>query len=196
MNIVVLLFLFLALFGIGSWSEANGGAGSTQACVLGRDNVDRCGPTLNDGRYQVPSEGTVIEVRVNNGPVSPESQEGFEIVIDAAGTATITVTPMGSSDDLSDSERTAEQTVRTEEIGEEGVQQVLGELEACGFYYLPQRHEVDPSDLPDGGNIAVLEVTLVDGIWEVFNQALIDPGDGYQFDECQLVLAKRFEIGL
>lgn len=196
MSLVVLLFLFLALFGFGAWSEAPAApsASETQACMVTVDNVERCSPTLIDDLYQLPDDGVVLEMRVNNGPVAPDSQEGFEIVLEADGTATITEMPMGSSEDLSASQRTAEQIVRTDEIGVDGVQELLSDLEHCGFYYLPQRDEVDPSELPDGGGISIIEVSLVDGTWEVFNQAVLEPADQYAFDGCESVVARTFDL--
>ncbi|MCC6792386.1 MAG: hypothetical protein IT336_11910 [Thermomicrobiales bacterium] len=198
MNIVLLLLLFLALFGIGGWSEADPGTatGAAQQCVVAANGVERCGPLLADGRYQLPVEGPVIQVRVNNGPVAPDSQEGYEIVVGADGVATITERPMGSSGDLSDDERTVEQAARSVQIGNEGVQEILAELDACNLYYMTQRDEVDPAELPDGGGISIIEVSLADGHWEVFNQALTDGKEQDQFDGCQAMLAERFDIQL
>ena len=84
----------------------------------------------------------MIRSFVHTGPISPESQEGYEIVIDEDGTVTVTVTPLGASGDLGESDQTAEPIVRTEEIGEAGVQDILTELDFCGYFYLPQSRRV------------------------------------------------------
>jgi hypothetical protein len=195
MNVLGILFLLLFLFfGFGTETVTEY---ESQECTAADENDPmRCGPTLTNDRYQVPAEGVVIRARVNNGPVAPNSQEGYEIIVEVDGNVTINQMPMGSSDDLSAGERTAEHEARKERIGEEGVQQLLAELDGCGLFYLPQRSEFEPADLPDGGGISVIEVRLDDGIWEVFNQTLTKDAERWQFDACQSVLADRLDLEL
>jgi hypothetical protein len=193
MNVQGILFLLLFLFfGFGSETVSEY---ESQECSAGDETGPmRCGPTLTNDRYQVPTEGAVIRARVNNGPVAPDSQAGYEIVVDADGVVTITERPQGSSNDLSADERTAEQEVRSEQIGDAGVQQLLAELDGCGLFYLPQRAEFDPADLPDGGGISILQVRLDDGYWEAFNQTLTEKRDRWQLENCQSILTERFDI--
>jgi hypothetical protein len=187
-----ILGILLALFGIAGWSAYDGEDGtSEQTCTFADDGVERCGPTSVDGTYQLPAAGQVIRSFVHTGPVSPEYQEGYEIVVDADGTVTTTVTPLGASGDLGESEQTAEQIVRTEEIGEAGVQELLTELDYCGFYYLPQSNEFGDEDMPVGGSVSIIEVQLEDGTWEV-SGALLDGMDEAYLDACQQQLAERF----
>lgn len=197
MSILLLLILFLGLFGFSGWSAVTPDESTSQSqqCAVG-DGVERCGPTLINERYQLAPSGPVIEARVNNGPVAPDAQAGYLIVIEPDGTVTITETPAGASSSLDADARTAEETVRTEQIGEEGVQRILNELDRCNFYYLPQRDEVDPSELPDGGGISILRVMLVDGEWEVFDQTLQTRVDRRQFDACQALLVDQFQINV
>ena len=188
----ILLALLLWIFGIGAIRDGESEVES-QACAVAMDGVERCGPTMVDDGYQVPDDGDVIRVIVDNGPVSPDSQEGYEIVVDAAGTVTITETPLGASGDLPESERTAEQIVRTEEIGPEGVQGLLFSLDGCGFYYLPQSGEVPDADMPVGGSVSYIEVRLDDGFWEV-SGSLLEAEDAVNFDACQAIFADQFEV--
>ena len=165
----------------------------SQSCSFSTDGIERCGPTMMDDLYQVPEEGEVIRAFVHTGPISPEFQEGYEIVVEADGTVTITVTPLGASGDLAESERTAEELVRTEEIGPGGVQGLLRSLDACGFYYLPQRGEFADEDMPVGGSVSILEVRLDDGIWEA-SEAVLDGEGAATFEGCQGLLAEQFGV--
>jgi len=187
-------FLFALLLWILSSVAQPGDAGTeSQACAIDMYGVQRCGPTMNEDGYQLPEEGEMIRSFVHTGPISPESQEGYEIVVDADGTVTITVTPLGASGDLAETERTAEEIVRTEEIGPAGVQGLLKALDGCGFYYMPQRGEFTDEDMPVGGSVSILEVRLDDGTWEV-SQAVLETGDESMFEDCQGLLAKQFGV--
>lgn len=198
MNLLIALLLFLLFFSAGESNDATGpvSAIETQRCTATSDGVGRCGPVLIGGLYQVPDAGPVILARVNNGAVSPESQVGYAIAVDADGTVTITEMSAASSRDQSEDEPDARQTVRTEQIGDAGVQELLSRLDSCGYYYLTQRNEVDPAQLPDGGEISAIEVSLVDGHWEVLNQALLDDEEFDRLAACQEDLASRFGVGI
>lgn len=194
MNILwVLIVGLLLLFWSPMAATTYEGGTRAQRCAAGEDGIDRCGPITVDGKYQLPAEGDVIRSVVHTGPVAPEYQAGYEIVVDAGGTVTITETPPGASGDLSQADRTAEETVRTEEIGADGVQDLLAELETCDFYYLPQRSEFTDRDMPVGGSVSILEVQLADGAWEV-SRAVLSGRDGRRFDQCQELLADRFGV--
>jgi hypothetical protein len=192
--IIGILVALLGLLGLGGFTAFGIPVGdeTAQTCIASDDGVERCGPEIaSDGSYQLPAAGQVIRSFVHTGPVSPEYQEGYEIVVDADGTVTTTVTPLGASSDLGESEQTAEQIVRIEEIGEAGVQELLTELDYCGFYYLPQSSEFRDEDMPVGGSISIIEVQLEDGTWEV-SGALLDGMDEAYLDACQQQLAERF----
>jgi hypothetical protein len=193
--IAFILGILLALFGIAGFSAYEEGedGGSSQTCIVSDDGVERCGPTKTENGYEVPDEGEVIHSFVHTGPVSPEFQAGYEIIVDADGTVAITETPLGASTDLAESERTADMIVRTEQIGEQGVQDLLTDLESCNFYFLPQANEFGDEDMPVGGSVSRLEVQLEDGIWEV-SGALLDGTDATSFESCQEQLANRFGV--
>ena len=187
-------FLFALLLWILSSVAQPGDAGTeSQACAIDMYGVQRCGPTMNEDGYQLPEEGELIRSFVHTGPISPESQEGYEIVIDADGTVTITVTPLGASGDLAETERTAEEIVRTEEIGAAGVQGLLMALDGCGFDYMPQRGEIADEDMPVGGSVSILEVRLDDGSWDV-SEVVLEAGDDATFEACQGFLADLFGL--
>lgn len=192
MGFLIGFLLAMLLFFAGS-SVMDEGSAESQACAVSEDGIERCGPTLIDDRYQVPGDGIVIRSFVHSGPISPEFQEGYEIVVDAAGTVTITETPQGASSDLPESERDAEETVRTEEIGSEGLQGLLRDLDGCGAFYLPQRGEMSDEEMPIGGSVNDLEIRLDDGRWDV-SGALLEGDDAGNLKACQGMLAEKFGV--
>jgi hypothetical protein len=175
----IIIGALLALFGLfGSWSEYEGTSGD-QTCAVDDDGVSRCGPSKIDGLYQLPDSGVVVSAIVNNGPLPPEYQAGYEITIDADGHVTIEDTDEG----------TPEPAVSTADIGVDGLQELLGDLETAGFFYLPVWSEFEDADVPVGGGVSDLTVTLEDGTWEVYGAPLEDPDDIGILDSSQTIVA-------
>lgn len=124
------------------------------------------------GRYRLPNDptATVISVTFGNGSLPPEYQYGYDVTIDASGHAVVTISPVGSRD--ASSAGAAEQAV---ELGEVDLRALLAELDALGFFALPQ---ADPSKRLIGGEVDEIDVTLADGEWQVDAWSL--EGDGQQ----------------
>ncbi len=179
---MALIFIVLALIWFLFTGTTSNGSSSEQACVTSTTGVDRCGPEIVDGRYVLPDAGVVIRSVVNNGPLSPEYQDGYEIDIDVSGVVTIT-----------ELQGEAEPLIRTDVITTEGVQELLTDLDQCQFYYLPQRSEFEDSALPAGGSVSVLAVHLGNGDWESTLDTLSGQ-DLASFETCQSDLADRFGV--
>ncbi|MCC6790636.1 MAG: hypothetical protein IT336_03070 [Thermomicrobiales bacterium] len=126
----------------------------------------------------------VIQSVVNNGPVSPEFQEGSVITIYADGRVEIVVTPQGASPAIPEDERTAEIETRSSTIQRDDLLDLLSALDEVGFYQITQADEVDPDDLLVGGDTSRLTVTLIDGVWEV-------DGNGLSGDEGSMLAAAQ-----
>jgi hypothetical protein len=97
----------------------------------------------------------VIFSAVNNGSVPPEYQEGVEVTIDATGHATIQTKTEGTP-------VPSEQAV---DIGVDGLQQLLVQLQSIGYFDLPQPNPIVETPQPVGGPNNILSVTLADGSW-------------------------------
>jgi hypothetical protein len=133
-------------------------------------------------------EAVVIHAVVDNGPVSPEFQAGYEITIDATGRAEIVLRPQGSSPGLAEEDRTAEEETYTVQLSEEELHQLLTDLHALGFFDLTQVDEIAPEDLLVGGPTSRLTVTLVDGTWDVDGNGL--PAAAAVLEEAQRLVAE------
>lgn len=120
-----------------------------------------------DPTLRPPAGEAAVRSVVDNGPIAPEFQAGYEITIDATGRAEIVIMPPGASAALAEEDRTAEPEVRTVELRGDELRALLVELDALGFFALTQADEVDPDELLVGGSTSRLTVTLVDGTWEV-----------------------------
>lgn len=127
------------------------------------------GPSVIDGAYELPAGNEiVIRIAENNGSVSPEFQTGYAVEIDASGHAEYIFTPEGASGDMTDT--TAEPQVTTADLGEDGLQALLKQLDTTGVFDL-----ANPDDeAPLGASVDVLEVTLDDGTWLIQNVDLAD----------------------
>jgi hypothetical protein len=125
-------------------------------------------PTLQP----VSDDAVVIQAVMNNGPVSPEFQAGYEITIYGDGRAEIVITPEGASPGIPEADRTAEQETRTVELSADELGTLLRELQAIGFFNLTQADDVDPGQLLVGGSVSAITVTLVDGSWEINGNGL------------------------
>ena len=187
--LLLLLLLVYLFFGVARVEQRQTGE---QTVVVRPDGDTRAGPTIVNGRYQLPASGTVVRAVVNNGPLPPEYQEGYEISIDVGGLATAVVTPQGAAADLGE-ERTAEQRTMTVDLGPDGLQALLRDLDATGFFFLPQRHELEPNDFQVGGPVSNLTVTLAGGVWDVQGAGLRGQ-DLAWLDEAQAIVARA--IGL
>src|SRR5262245_47451610 len=81
-------------------------------------------PIAADGSFPMPACGTVvIDSIVNNGPVSPEFQEGYEITIDTGGVAIVAIKQQG----------TPTPSTQMVNLCPEGLQDLLGQLQEIGF---------------------------------------------------------------
>jgi hypothetical protein len=157
-----------------------------QGCTV-ENRVERCTPTTINGEYQLPASGTVIHVVVNNGSLPPEYQQGYEITIDAAGEATVVVTPEGAAADIGD-QQTAEQIITRVSLGTEGLQQLLRDLESANLFFLPTREEVEAEGVIAGDTVSVVEVTLRDGRWEISGSGM-EADDRARLDDVQRLIA-------
>jgi hypothetical protein len=141
------------------------------------------GPRTVNGLYQLPSgDAIVVELIENNGPVAPEDQQGLALTITADGRATYVETPPGGSPALA--EPTAEQIVVETDLGAAGLQSLLAELDALGFFALTEAAGSDPAELPVGGPVRILTVTLEDGTWTVADAGL-SAADAGRFSEAR-----------
>jgi hypothetical protein len=118
-------------------------------------------------------EALVIDSTVDNGPVAPESQEGYEIKIFGSGRAEITITPPGAADALGD-QTTAEKQTRTVDLSDEELTQLLQQLQDSGYFRLTQESDINPNSQTVGGSNSQLKVSLVDGDWTVIGNGLTD----------------------
>jgi hypothetical protein len=168
--------LFLALLGLFGGFTAYEGANQAASCVVAVNGTEHCSPALVNGEYQVPDSGVVISSAVNNGPVAPEYQNGYAIEIDVTGHVTYTVTNEGK-----DTEYAAE-------IGGDGVQELLAELDSAGFFYLPVADEFASESLPVGGQVSVLTVQLADGSWAVDGNTPLESWDQETLDAAQAIV--------
>ena len=119
------------------------------------------------------AEALVIDSKVDNGPVAPESQEGYEIKIFGSGRAEITITPPGASDALG-SQTTAEKQMRTVDLTDAELTQLLQQLQDAGYFRLTQANDINPNSQTVGGSTSLLNVSLVDGDWTVNGNGLTD----------------------
>ena len=119
------------------------------------------------------AEALVIDSKVDNGPVAPESQEGYEIKIFGSGRAEITITPPGASDALG-SQTTAEKQMRTVDLTNAELTQLLQQLQDAGYFRLTQANDINPNSQTVGGSTSLLNVSLVDGDWTVNGNGLTD----------------------
>src|SRR4051794_19167772 len=127
MSIVWLLALLalvgLLLFGFGAYESYPEPAVYSSGCFSGSDGIERCSPELADGNYQLPDSGVVIHAAVNNGPVSPEDQQGYDIQIEADGGVTIEMT--GPAPGVEATPAAATTSVETSTISVAEVQSLL-----------------------------------------------------------------------
>jgi hypothetical protein len=117
------------------------------------------------------AEALVIDSRVDNGPVAPESQSGYEIKIFGSGRAEIEITPPGASDALGN-QKTAQQETRTVDLSDPELTRLLQQLQNAGYFQLTQADEVNADNQTVGGGTSVLTVSLVDGEWSVNGNGL------------------------
>jgi hypothetical protein len=192
-NLLVLLLLLLVWFRGSGVVQDEGVVVETSlsgpgVCLVVEGGHHHCTPTLVGIDFLLPASGTVIHAAVTNGPLPPESQQGYEITIDATGRATIVVTPHRAAESLGD-RRTAEPIVSTADLGVDGLQQLLRTLYGASFFFLRTTDEIDPADVPVGGAASSIEVTLADGTWRVSGPGLT-PEERSLLDGAQsLVLA-------
>lgn len=125
------------------------------------------GPERVDGRYRLPDDSavTVIALSFGNPTLPPEYQYGYEVTIDASGHALATIEPVGSRA----SPPTVQPAELTADLSEDGLQELLAELDALGFFALPPE---DPERILMGGEVDLIEVTLPGGQWRVSDWSL------------------------
>jgi hypothetical protein len=149
------VLLLLSLL-IGSVAIVPSNAAAVQETCAATPMASGATPVATDGQFQLSDcATTVIFSAVNNGSVPPEYQEGVEVTIDATGHATIQTKTEGTP-------APAEQTA---DIGVEGLQRLLGQLQTIGYFDLPQPNPVGETPQPVGGPNNILSVTLADGSW-------------------------------
>jgi hypothetical protein len=138
--------------------------------------------------FDLPADEDAVVVRLseNSGPLSPEFFAGYEIAITAGGEATYTITPVGSSPDMDDPPL-AEVVLETE-LDEDDLEDLLEELDERGFFELAEEAETD-DDLPVGGSVSLLTVTLDDDEWQVYADGLSDDQHRQLVDAHQAVVA-------
>ena len=169
-------------------------SGSPPACSrcwrsptgLGRPKTVR---RSSDGAYELPAGNEiVIRIAENNGSVSPEFQTGYAVEIDSSGHAEYIFTPEGASGDMTDT--TPEPQVTTADLGEDGLQALLKQLDTTGVFDL-----ANPDDEPSpGASVDVLEVTLDDGTWLIQNVDLADDA-ATQLDLAQALIVATVRAG-
>jgi hypothetical protein len=125
-------------------------------------------PIATDGEFPMPTCGTVvIDATVNAGPLPPEYQEGYEITIDTSGVAIVAINWEGTP--------TPEVTIVN--LGEDGLQELLQQLQEIGFFDLLSEGTPGPeSDMPVGGPTNNLSVWLGDQTWQVSEYWLSSEG--------------------
>jgi hypothetical protein len=174
---LILLLLSFLLWGFRTNVADEPMGSESRACAVAEGDEQRCGPTRVNDQYQVPVSGTVIHALVNVGPLPPEYQEGYEITIDASGVATVAVTPLGA----------AEAIATIVDLGPDGLQHLLRDLDNAGFFYLATVKTLDETDVPIGGDVSDLTITLVDDVWDVPGAALT-ADERTTLDEAQRLL--------
>jgi hypothetical protein len=131
----------------------------------GGEVTEGVNPTLVDGKFPMPTcSPIVIQVVVNNGEVSPDAQQGYQISINPAGQAVVAIQRPG----------TPGPSIQVVELGEDGLQSLLQELLEIGFF------ELEPP--PAFGTPIVgapsnwLSVWIGDQIWQA-DGAFLSPDD-------------------
>ena len=142
-------------------------AGRTRVSIFLAPGLAEEDPTLKPASAQA----LVIDSRVDNGPVSPESQSGYEIRVFGSGRAEITITPPGAAEALGN-QKTAQQQTRTVDLSDSELTQLLQQLQNAGYFQLTQADKVNPEKQTIGGGNSVLTVSLVDGEWTVNGNGL------------------------
>jgi hypothetical protein len=132
-------------------------------------------------------EATVIHAVVDSGPVSPEFQTGYEIVIMGDGTAITTVTPAGASPAMGDA-RTADQMTMIRSLGVEGLMELVERLERNGCFALPAAESIPPDQVPVGGPTSLLEISLP-GREIAINGAGLQGADTSILVNCQAIVS-------
>jgi hypothetical protein len=116
--------------------------------------------------FPTPDCGTVvIQSTVNNGPVAPPYQQGYQITIDIEGTAIVSIkaqgTPTPSSQIVS--------------LGQDRLQSLLQQLEQIGYFDLVAKMQGTPPAPPlVGGPTNTLSVWLNGQMWQVSGTGLSD----------------------
>ena len=169
--ILALIVLVLGFFSIGQPTETSSGAA-----------VARPVPAVQDGAYLLPpGDAVVIYAHASNGSVPPEYQTEYEISIDASGSAVVVERPPG----WAASPPTAEERAETVELGEAGLQQLLADLDAAGFFAIPPADA--SNEPPPGADTSNIVVSLADGKWRV--QGGVAGRDRGRLDTAQRLIA-------
>jgi hypothetical protein len=185
--ILALLFGAFVLFGLGTGSWESDEESSAVPAVV---PTVPGGPPAEPGwaPYPLPNpEATVIHAVVDSGPVSPEFQTGYEIVILGDGTAITTVTPAGASPAMGDA-RTADQMTMIRSLGVEGLMELVERLERNGCFALPAAESIPPDQVPIGGPTSLLEISLP-GREIAINGAGLQGADTSILVNCQAIVA-------
>jgi hypothetical protein len=158
-------------------------AGRTRVSIFLAPGLAEEDPTLKPAS----AEALVIDSKVDNGPVSPESQSGYEIKIFGSGRAEIVITPPGAADALGN-KKTAQQETRTVDLSDAELTRLLQRLQNAGYFQLTQADKVNPDNQTVGGGTSVLTVSLVDGEWTV-NANGLTQAEASTLDRAQKIIS-------
>ena len=117
------------------------------------------------------ANAVVIHSVVDNGPVAPAAQEGYDITVFGSGRVEIVITPPGASEALGN-QTTAEKQTRTVTLTDTELTKLLTDLQTAGYFGLTQADRINPKAQVTGGVTSVLTVSLVDGEWKVNGNGL------------------------
>jgi hypothetical protein len=133
----------------------------------------------------MPTCGTVvIDAIVNNGPVSPEFQQGYEVTIDTGGVAIVAIKQQG----------TPTPEVQIVNLGPDGLQNLLGQLQETGFFGIPDLGTPGPDEpILVGGPTNTLSVWLGDQTWQ-FGEADLGEDDLAILNEAQHAVLAAVQV--
>jgi hypothetical protein len=126
----------------------------------------------------------VIDAVVNNGPISPEFQQGYEITIDTGGVAIYAIKQQG----------TPTPVVQIVNLGPDGLQQLLGQLQEIDFFGIAFQGTPGPgTPIMVGGPTNSLSVWLGDQTWQV-SQADLSSDDLAILEESQQAILAAVQV--
>ena len=131
----------------------------------------------------------VIHSVVDNGPVAPAAQEGYDVTVFGSGRVEIVITPPGASEALGN-QTTAEKQTRTVTLTDTELTKLLTDLQTAGYFGLTQTDRINPKAQVTGGGTSVLTVSLVDGEWKVNGNGLTQD-EAATLEKAQSIVSRR-----